>query len=96
MGTKWLGLVTNADKRDIPPGAATVQTNVTTETDGKLSVRRGSREVSFTNHTARTAPADPDASLADIVGMFYFHRPEANMVVMQYSDGTVRVGKVPA
>lgn len=41
------GLINNHDPRDLPPGAAQVQTNINSRTGGELEVRRGLREVTF-------------------------------------------------
>jgi hypothetical protein len=41
------GLVTKADPDDEAPGAARVQTNVTSQTPGQLRVRGGLRQVLF-------------------------------------------------
>lgn len=44
---KFLGLVSNPDPRDIPPGAAEDQENVSTRVPGKLSVRGGIQPYTF-------------------------------------------------
>lgn len=41
------GLLTHADPRDLPPGAAREQTNVTSAEPGQLTVRAGLRELKF-------------------------------------------------
>jgi hypothetical protein len=43
----FAGLVTNADPRDIPPGAAQEQVNICCISPGELQVRLGYREVVF-------------------------------------------------
>lgn len=41
------GLATSIDPDDMPPGSATIQTNIGTDAFGSLSVRQGYKEVSF-------------------------------------------------
>jgi len=41
------GLVNNVDPNDIPPGYATVQTNMTCVVEAELNTRGGYRAVSF-------------------------------------------------
>ena len=43
----WPGLVTQSDRRDIPPGAGFVQINLQSNPPGELRVRRGLRPVTF-------------------------------------------------
>lgn len=43
----WAGLVTSADRADVPPGAGTVQVNCQSERSGELRVRRGLSRVYF-------------------------------------------------
>ncbi len=46
------GLMTRADPDDLPPGAAQVQTNLTSSRPGELRVRPGLRQVSFDEQEA--------------------------------------------
>ncbi len=41
------GLILQNDTYDLPPGAAQIQENLESNTPGKLTVRRGYREVTF-------------------------------------------------
>jgi hypothetical protein len=41
------GLTDTIDRRDGPPGAAAVQTNLLSRLSGQMDVRRGLREVTF-------------------------------------------------
>lgn len=43
------GLINNQDTMDLPPGAASIQVNVTSEIPGLLRVRKGTQKVSFEN-----------------------------------------------
>lgn len=43
----FAGLVTNADPRDLPPGAAEHQVNIQSARAGELTVRPGYRVVTF-------------------------------------------------
>ncbi len=43
----WAGLVTKADGRDVPEGAAQDQVNAQSERPGELRPRRGLRVVQF-------------------------------------------------
>ena len=43
----WQGLITNADRRDLPPGAGQVQVNLVSNVTGELKVRRGLVPVRF-------------------------------------------------
>lgn len=43
----WPGLVTHADRRDVPPGAGVFQINLASERPGELRVRRGLTLVVF-------------------------------------------------
>lgn len=45
--TDFPGLVTKADSRDIPPGAAQLQVNAQSERAGELRPRRGLKLVVF-------------------------------------------------
>lgn len=47
MLTDFPGLLSKQDPDDLPPGAATVQTNLTSNTPGALRVRPGLRELIF-------------------------------------------------
>jgi hypothetical protein len=50
---KWAGLITNGSPYALPPGAATVQVNLSTATPGQLTSRQGMLPVLF----VETAPA---------------------------------------
>ncbi len=41
------GLYTSADARDLPPGSAVIQVNLTCIRIGELVVRHGSRQLTF-------------------------------------------------
>ena len=43
----WPGLVTHSDRRDVPPGAGSVQVNLQSERPGEMRVRRGLMPVFF-------------------------------------------------
>jgi hypothetical protein len=43
----WPGLITAADRKDLPPGAGQIQVNMQSNTPGELRVRRGLRPVRF-------------------------------------------------
>jgi hypothetical protein len=45
------GLVNNADRRDLPPGAATVQVNLGSRQHGNLKSRKGLAPLSFEKTT---------------------------------------------
>lgn len=47
MINDFLGLVNNVDPRNLPPGAAEVQTNCTCVKNGELQVRLGLRELTY-------------------------------------------------
>jgi len=91
---KFYGLITAADPTDLPPGAATTQLNLICEDAGRLTSRGGCRELMFSNQTARVVPADPD-TIADIVAMYCFFRPEGNVVVYQDTGGNIRAARSP-
>jgi len=44
----FTGLVTNADESSMPPGGTKIQLNATLISAGEVSVRKGMREVTFT------------------------------------------------
>lgn len=46
-GIDFVGIVINIDQRDIPPGAAEDQLNLTCIELGEMSVRRGMQEIIF-------------------------------------------------
>ena len=43
----WPGLVTSADRADVPPGCGTIQVNMLSERQGEMRVRRGLSRVYF-------------------------------------------------
>jgi hypothetical protein len=43
----WPGLITAADRKDLPPGAGQIQLNLHSNTPGELRVRRGLRPIRF-------------------------------------------------
>lgn len=82
---KWAGLVTNASPYAIPPGAAVTQVNLQVISPGQLIVRPGTSAVSFTSHTASTAP---------VVRMFRYPR-ETDSIVYQNNSGVILVARGP-
>lgn len=76
------GLVSNADERDIPPGAARDMLNMQHLRAGVLSVRKGLVKDSTTTASSPTA--------FDLIALYNYRRPQGSAVVSEDSNGVVR------
>lgn len=81
--TEWLGLVTDADPHDLPPGAAQVQTNLVCLAAGKLRPRRGVRR-----HTFSPVPS----GTAQITNCFRYQTRTGDYVAYSDTSGNVFIG----
>lgn len=87
----WPGLFADTDPHSNPGSQA--QENCSGQSLGKLSGRKGMREVWFgANVTARSAPLPTITDIADCIAMASFQRPEGEVVVWLDTAGIVRYG----
>jgi len=84
---KWPGLVTNASKYAIPPGATVEQVNVQCLVPGQLTVRPGLQAVAFANTPGATAA---------IVSAVRYQHGSGEHIVYQNADGNIFSSVVPA
>lgn len=82
---EFKGLVTNADPRDLPPGAAVTMDNITTLVPGALTVRKGHAETTFANEIS-------DVS-SNIIAMQYFPTSLDDFIVYTTASGLVKAGR---
>lgn len=84
--TKFEGLSTNADPRDIGLGAVQLD-NLTLAIPGQLTSRKGHGTASFAN--------DSGTADADILGLFRFEMPAYKFVLTFLSHGGVAASRDP-
>lgn len=83
--TDFPGLESDRNPHVSPPTPVSVlNTRLATE----LGVRKGLKPVTFSNDTSDTAYS--------IIGMFGLHGPEAEILVYQDSNGSIKIGKNPS
>lgn len=84
----FTGQVSSIDPHDLPKGAMVSQINMTCEIAGQLACRKGTRPISFDNGITSTS--------AEVIGVTYFRRPEADWIIYQDTDGNIKAGRTPS
>ena len=87
---RWPGLYADTDPQDNP--GSQVQENCSASAIGKLTGRKGMREVWIGNATARES--EPTlTNLSGVMACASFQRPGEEVLVWLEEDGTVRYGR---
>ena len=84
--TRFGGLSSNADKRDVDLGA-TILTNMTLNVPGQLTSRLGHTAVTFANTQAAVS--------YEVLAMVRYETPIYTWIVYFTDDGAVRTGRTP-
>lgn len=84
--TRFGGLSSNADKRDVDLGA-TILTNMTLNVPGQLSSRLGHEEVVFAN--------DQTSEPYEVIAMTRYETASYTWIILETDDGSVRAGRTP-
>jgi len=81
---RFLGLMTNIDPKDIPPGAMVTQRNIGNFRPGRLDVRKGVKLIG--TQWSGVTPADT----VDAISCHGFVTPHRRFVVYERDDGSVK------
>lgn len=84
--TRFGGLSSNADRRDIDLGAY-ILSNMTLNVPGQLSSRLGHTAVEFAN--------DQTSVSYEVLAMVRYETPSYTWIIYETDDGAIRTGRTP-
>jgi len=90
---QWAGLITDVDPHDNP--GARIQDNCQSLSLGKLTGRKGVREVWLEDAVARGAPATDVTTLPNVLALSTLRTAHGDYLVYLNSDGELHSGRRP-